>query len=135
MVARVLLPASALLSLAIFSSMTAATTCDAHGIAGLNVPGPGPVFVPFPTPVPTPGGRIAAGAYYDDRPEGTILGVQSPLGFLQGHGTWVYFETNGMQGLQRGGQSDLGLPGTPLGNPDTHEFAECSVADPDEMVI
>ncbi|MCA1813501.1 MAG: hypothetical protein LC624_06075 [Halobacteriales archaeon] len=93
-------------------------------------------YVAFPVEVPTPGGHMASGAYIDDRSFQCPLGpvdCNFLLGAIGGDGTWFYFETNGVPGLQRGGHSSL--PTTPLTGENDSEFAACAGANPDELVL
>lgn len=111
-----------------------ARPCDPHPLIG-NL-GPGLVFVPFPAPVPTPGGHAATGAYVDNR-EYVFLGgpCSCPGPPLRGDSTWLYLETNGIAGLQRGGASSV-LPCDQVGPLDTcdHDYAACQTANPDELI-
>jgi hypothetical protein len=123
----------------------AARPCDAYGLLGTDLPAPGPLFIPFPTALPTPGGHLATGAYLDGRDHVCVAGVEfcscggpAPFGCFvtQGDGTWLYLETNGLEGLQRGGASSvvpcLGQVG-PVETCD-RELAACETSDPDELV-
>jgi len=74
--------------------------------------------VQLPFAVQTPGGNTTSTLYLDDRPEGRVPLFPVENGVLRGDGTWVYFETNGVVGLQRGGQSDLIPPVGELGRED-----------------
>lgn len=126
---RIAILACVLFALALTAQ--AARPCDNGGLLGLR-------FVPFPTPVPTPGGHVATGVYVDDRPAGGPLvpvGVEWPaLGVAFGDGTWIYLETNGQPGLQRGGCSSL--PTGPFGcEGAAREFEACSTSAPDEMLF
>jgi hypothetical protein len=118
----------------------AARPCDDAGLVGLR-------FVPFPAPVPTWYGNMATGAYVDDRAQGDVAvpgvgiptGVPAPAGGrVWGDGTWLYLETNGQPGLQRGGASDVlnSLPPcAPLNTECDPEWAQCAGPDPDELVL
>lgn len=48
--------------------------------------------------------------------------------YLNGDGLWIYMESNGQPGLQRGGQSII------LGAAD-QEFPECQSANPDTLIF
>ncbi|MCA1814042.1 MAG: hypothetical protein LC624_08835 [Halobacteriales archaeon] len=61
----------------------------------------------LPIPIVTPSGHDTQMIYIDDRPDGDVFGLPIRNGVVHGDGTWVYFETNGQAGLQRGGVSDL----------------------------
>lgn len=82
--------------------------------------------IDLPVAVPTPGGKQSSTIYYDDRPTGNIKAgpVTLPVGdgYVQGEGTWIYFETDGISGLQRGGQSSL--PTTPLTGANDFEICQ-----------
>jgi hypothetical protein len=113
----------------------ASRPCDAGGLVWgiLNVHGL--TYVAFPAPVPTPGGNMASGAYVDDRGFSNIGFIECPTGLVCGDGTWLYLETNGEPGLQRGGFADLAVcdPLLDAGLCD-HDFAACWTAQPDELV-
>lgn len=91
-------------------------------------------FFAFPAPVLTPGGHMASGAYLDDRSSRGSDVPPIPLpGAYQGYGTWVYLETNGAPGLQRGGASSL--PTTPLTGANDAEDCHDTFPSPDELLV
>jgi hypothetical protein len=110
-------------------SANAFSPCDSDGPLGLT-------FVPFPASVPSPGGHAASGVYVDNRGGcNTDIGCHIPLGLgsvLTGS-DWVYLETNGEPGLQRGGCSSL--PDTPLTGSHDCEITVCAMPNPDELVF
>ena len=121
------------LPLALFAGASAARPCDNGGIIWGVLNSRGLAFIPFPVGVPTPGGNTATGLYFDDRGQGNLGPIGSPLGYLAGDGTWIYLETNGVAGLQRGGHSSL--PDSPLTGVNDFEFPACNVANPDELIF
>jgi hypothetical protein len=88
--------------------------------------------IDLPVGVPSPGGKTATAIYIDDRPDpngGNALpnapdGKSIPGdGFVEGpEGTWIYLETDGLAGLQRGGISSL--PTTPLTGANDFEICQ-----------
>jgi hypothetical protein len=135
---KALLVSALVLPLALFAGSAMAGQCTSSGTVvnvlvshGLGVDGT--PFIPFPAGVPTPGGNTATGLYYDDRASGTVGPIGSPLGFAAGDGTWIYLETNGIAGLQRGGHSSL--PTTPLTGENDNEIGACVQPTPDELIF
>lgn len=124
---KLLILGALLVPLALFAGADGARPCNNGGLIGLKQ-------IDLPAGVPTPGGHTATAVYIDDRAQGTLgpLPVASPTGLAGGDGTWIYFETNGQPGLQRGGHGQL--PTTPLTGEDV-EFAACSGANPDELLL
>lgn len=93
----------------------------------------------------------AATFYIDDRggnppigehqevviPENPILNgyiTNHREGFIFGSGLWIYQESNGVAGLQRGGGSVLNPLGIPVITPD-NEIAECNTPTPDTLIF
>jgi hypothetical protein len=54
-------------------------------------------------------------------------------GYAFGSGTWMYAETNGVAGLQKGGFSHL--PDSPLTGHSDPEIAACVTANPDALIF
>jgi hypothetical protein len=55
-------------------------------------------------------------------------------GYTDGNGLWVYAETNGVAGLQRGGGSVLNPTGAPVLTPD-NDFPACNNASHDTLIF
>jgi hypothetical protein len=121
----------------------------------LTINSPTPITLPFGTAgVPGNHGDITASIFYlEDRggaavnPVDTTLGQvflpSNPLvnGYVSAHrpgygfgsGTWLYAESNGFAGLQRGGFSQL--PDSPLTGVNDPEIAACVTATPDTLIF